>query len=76
MKLHQVRDDDVVVHAVIGLVGVDEREIDLLIGGDRRQRLRRRRDHEIDPVGHPGSLPVLACDRSGAGECGIGCGSD
>jgi hypothetical protein len=51
------------VRRVAGLVGVDEREVQEGLGGQRAQGLDGRRDPQLDAVGDPGPLPVAPRDR-------------
>jgi hypothetical protein len=51
-----------VVPGVAGLVGIDEREVELLAGGSDAEGLQARADPQLDPVGDPGFLPRRAGD--------------
>ncbi len=52
-----------VVLGVARLVGVDEREVELLAWRQCAQGFQARADPELDPVGDPGFLPRRAGDR-------------
>ena len=56
-------EDLVGVGAVHRLVGVDEREVDRPLGGQRPQRVDRRRDAQLDPVGDARPRPTRPADR-------------
>ena len=58
----QPREDLVVVRRIRGLVGVDEREVELLLARQRAQRLDRGPDLELDALGDLGTLPRVAGD--------------
>ena len=51
-----------VVVEVADLVGVDEREVERLVGGHRAQRVERRAEAKIDPLGQPRLVEVAARD--------------
>jgi len=52
-----------VVLGVAGLVGVDEREVELLARWQCAQGFQARTDPQLDPVGDPGFLPRRAGNR-------------
>ena len=52
--------DLLVVRGVAGLVGVDEGEVELLLGRQRPQGVDARTDPQVDAIGDPGLLPGFA----------------
>jgi hypothetical protein len=59
----QAADQLLVVERVAGLVGVDEREVEDRLGGQRPQGGERRGDPQVDPFLKAGPLPVAPGDR-------------
>jgi branched-chain amino acid transport system ATP-binding protein len=57
------RHDLAPVAEVAALVGVDERQVELLLAGQRAQRVDGRAEPQLDTVGEAGLLPVLPGHR-------------
>ena len=54
------QEDLLVVAGIAGLVGVDEREVELLLLRQRPQGVDARADAKVDPVGDAGAFPRFA----------------